>query len=91
MKSRRISGIPAVYALVFDKGDRFPEGLRKFAADKGVFAAHFTGIGAFEEATLGYFDRGPTLEVIVTETPAHLRRRHDPETGLALIDLDEAA
>jgi uncharacterized protein len=27
----------------------------------------------------------PTLEVIVTETPAHLRRREDPETGLALI------
>ena len=27
----------------------------------------------------------PTLEVIVTETPAHLRRRRDPETGLALI------
>lgn len=30
----------------------------------------------------------PTLEVIVTESPAHLRRRHDPETGLALIDLN---
>lgn len=29
----------------------------------------------------------PTLEIIVTETPAHLHRRHDPTTGLALIDL----
>lgn len=29
----------------------------------------------------------PTLEVIVTESPAHLRRRHDPDTGLALVDL----
>lgn len=28
----------------------------------------------------------PTLEVVVTETPAHLRKRHDPETGLTLID-----
>ena len=28
----------------------------------------------------------PTLEVIVTETPAHLRRTHDPETDLHLID-----
>lgn len=28
----------------------------------------------------------PTLEVILTESPAHLRKRHDPETGLALID-----
>ena len=29
----------------------------------------------------------PTLEVIVTESPAHLQRRSDPETGLALIRL----
>jgi predicted DNA-binding protein with PD1-like motif len=29
----------------------------------------------------------PTLEVILTESPAHLRRAHDAETGLALIDL----
>ena len=28
----------------------------------------------------------PTLEIIVTETPAHLQRRFDPETGLALIN-----
>ncbi|MGU3494325.1 PPC domain-containing DNA-binding protein [Xanthobacteraceae bacterium A53D] len=27
----------------------------------------------------------PTLEVILTETPAHLHKRHDPESGLALI------
>mgnify|MGYP006176373101 CR=1 FL=1 len=27
----------------------------------------------------------PTLEVIVTEAPGHLRRVHDPESGLALI------
>lgn len=31
----------------------------------------------------------PTLEVIVTETPAHLHRRHDPVSGLALIQLDK--
>ena len=29
----------------------------------------------------------PTLELIVTESPAHLRRRHDPQSGLALIAL----
>jgi predicted DNA-binding protein with PD1-like motif len=29
----------------------------------------------------------PTLEVVVTETPAHLRKTVDPATGLALIDL----
>lgn len=29
----------------------------------------------------------PTLEVILVESPAHLRKRHDPESGLTLIDL----
>jgi hypothetical protein len=28
----------------------------------------------------------PTLEVILTESPAHLRRQHDERSGLALID-----
>jgi hypothetical protein len=27
----------------------------------------------------------PTLEVVITETPTHLRRRFDPKTGVALI------
>jgi predicted DNA-binding protein with PD1-like motif len=30
----------------------------------------------------------PTLEVILTQSPRHLRKRHDPESGLALIDPD---
>jgi predicted DNA-binding protein with PD1-like motif len=30
----------------------------------------------------------PTLEVILTEPPAHLRKKKDPETGLALIAID---
>ena len=29
----------------------------------------------------------PTLEVVITESPAHLQRRSDPETGLALLAL----
>jgi uncharacterized protein len=29
----------------------------------------------------------PTLELIVTESPAHLQRRSDPKTGLALLSL----
>jgi hypothetical protein len=28
----------------------------------------------------------PTLEIVITETPRHLQRRFDPESGLALID-----
>jgi predicted DNA-binding protein with PD1-like motif len=38
----------------------------------------------------GHLLRGrvwPTLEVVLTEAPAELRKSHDPETGLALIDL----
>jgi uncharacterized protein len=29
----------------------------------------------------------PTLEVILVESPRHLQRKHDPESGLALIDV----
>jgi predicted DNA-binding protein with PD1-like motif len=32
----------------------------------------------------------PTLEVVLTESPKHLKRRMDPAVGLALIDLDAA-
>jgi predicted DNA-binding protein with PD1-like motif len=38
----------------------------------------------------GHFLHGtvwPTLEMVVSETPQHLHRRPDDETGLALIDL----
>jgi predicted DNA-binding protein with PD1-like motif len=28
----------------------------------------------------------PTLEIVLTEAPRHLRRRHDPVSGLALVD-----
>ena len=39
----------------------------------------------------GHLVRGyvrPILEVTVVESPEHLRRRTDPETGLALLSLD---
>lgn len=39
----------------------------------------------------GHVKRGivrPTLEAVVTESPAHLRRTYDPSVGLALIDLE---
>jgi predicted DNA-binding protein with PD1-like motif len=31
----------------------------------------------------------PTLEIIVTEAPAHLRRKHDPVSGLPLISVED--
>jgi predicted DNA-binding protein with PD1-like motif len=42
-------------------------------------------------AVAGHLLRGevrPTLEVVVTESPAHLRRVFDPTSGLSLIRLD---
>jgi len=39
-------------------------------------------------ALAGHLERGkvrPTLEVILTESPTHLRKRHDPGSGLMLI------
>lgn len=132
------------WAVILDTGDEVNECLLEFASSQRLSAAHLTAIGAFEYATLGYFDwqqkdyrripvevqtevvaligdvalhekepklhmhaalglpdgsmRGghllagvarPTLEVIVTETPAWLQRRHDPGTGLALIRAGE--
>lgn len=131
-----------MFAVVFDKGDEVREGLLEFANTNRFADAHVTGIGAFSEVTLGFFDpqqkaykkipikeqvevlsftgnivQGdgkprlhahvfvgksdgtahgrhflggrvwPTLEIILSEMPVHLRRRHDEEIGLALIEL----
>ena len=131
------------FAVVFDTGDEVASGLLAFARKYRLAGSHFTAIGAFEGATLGYFDwqqkdyqkipvreqvevlslvgdisldeKGepkvhahvvvgrfdgtalgghllearvrPTLEVILVESPKHLRRRYDPESKLALIQL----
>ena len=132
-----------VFAVIFETGDDPVAGLTRFADEQKLGASAFTAIGAFSEATLGYFDWEkkdyeripvreqvevlalvgdialqdgkpklhahvvlgkrdgsacgghllaarvrPTLEVIVSESPAHLKRKHDPVTGLALIDLE---
>jgi predicted DNA-binding protein with PD1-like motif len=131
------------FVLVFDVGDEAIAGLTAFAREKKLAASHFTAIGGFQEATLGYFNlnkkdydkipireqvevlslvgditltekdepkihahvvlgrsdastRGghlvearvrPTLEVMLVESSKHLRRKHDPKSGLALIQL----
>jgi uncharacterized protein len=117
--------------------------LAKFANDAGITAASLTAIGAFEKATVGWFDfenktykkievaeqcevlsaigdiavgddgkaslhvhvvlglpdgttRGghllegkvrPTLEVVLSDTPAQLRRKKRADLGIALIDI----
>ena len=131
-----------VFAVIFDTGDDPVAGLTRFAEENNLNASSFTAIGAFSEATLGYFDWEkkdyeripvteqtevlalvgdiavgddggkkvhahvvlgkrdgaacgghllsarvrPTLEVILTESPGHLHRVHDAQSGLALID-----
>lgn len=144
MHSRRVDshGGEKTFVLVFDTGDEAMAGLTAFAREHALTAAQLSGIGAFSEVTLGYFDwqakdyrpipleeqvevvsllgdvavndgdpvvhahvvvagpdgiaHGghllagrvrPTLEVVLTTSPATLRKRHDPESGLALIDL----
>ena len=129
------------YALVYEKGDEFVSVLQAFAEEHQLGTSHFTAIGAFKHAIVGFFDREkmdylkipikeqvevlsltgnitlsdkeykvhahavlgksdasalgghileahvwPTLEVIVEESPKHLLRQIDPETGLALLD-----
>jgi uncharacterized protein len=130
------------FAIVFDKGDEVRQGLLEFANTNRFADAHLTGIGAFSEVTLGFFDprqktykkidvngqvevlsfignivQGdgkprlhahvvvgksdgtahgghflggrvwPTLEIVISEMPVHLRRTQDEESGLALINL----
>lgn len=143
MKTNVISEHGAkTFAVIFDKGDEFSQGMLDFAQEYDLTAAQFTAVGAFSGVTLGFFDRErmdykhipvaqqvevlslvgnialdngkpkihahvvvgksdattcgghiieahvwPTLEVIVVEAPAHLRRTTDAETGLALINL----
>jgi len=129
------------YAVVLESGDEVMECLQRFVTAKRIFAAQLTGIGAFSDLVLMYFDwekkdylripiteqvevasligdvaeapsgapalhvhlvvgrrdgtalaghlaQGhvrPTLEVVLTESPTHLRKKKDAETGLALI------
>ncbi|QIO32408.1 PPC domain-containing DNA-binding protein [Bradyrhizobium sp. 1(2017)] len=145
MQSVKMSGKAgsATRVIILDSGEEAFATLTKFANDAGITAASLTAIGAFERATVGWFDfekktykkieiaeqcevlsaigdiavgddgkaslhvhvvlglangttRGghlleakvrPTLEVVVADTPAHLRRKKKPELGIALIDI----
>jgi hypothetical protein len=133
------------YVVVCDPGDEAVAALSQFARAERLEAAQITAVGAFERATVGWFDRAikqyrpiavdeqcevlsligdvaegedgpslhvyvvlglsdgttrgghlleghvfPTLEVVVTETPAELRKVIHPDLGIALIDLDRS-
>lgn len=151
MKSKLLNGpadhagtaSPKTLALIFNDGDQVMASLKVFAQEEGLAASHFSAIGAFKNATIGYFDWEkkdyikiqvdqqvevlsmvgditinerkpnihahvvlgrrdgstcgghlieaevrPTLEVILTESPAHLERHFDKNAGLPLICID---
>lgn len=143
MKSKRLGDGEERHVLVFDKGDEVVEQMLAFAKQEKVTAASFTGIGAFSDVTLGFFERErkdykriplaeqvevltlagditlkdgtpqvhahivvgkadgtawgghlveghvwPTLELVLVESPAELRRALDEETGLPLIRIE---
>jgi predicted DNA-binding protein with PD1-like motif len=135
-----------VHVVILDAGEEAFATLTRFANEAGISAASLTAIGAFERATVGWFDiasksyrkievdeqcevlsaigdvavgddgkpslhvhivlgladgstRGghllsgtvrPTLEVVLTEVPATLRRKKRADLGIALIDLETA-
>jgi len=60
--------------------------------DDGKASLHLHAVlgRADGSALAGHLKSGvvrPTLEIILTESPAHLRKREDPESGLTLISL----
>ena len=58
MKGKRVGGNgQTAHVLVFEKGDEVVEQLRAFAKQEQLAAATFTGIGAFSDVTLGFFER----------------------------------
>jgi predicted DNA-binding protein with PD1-like motif len=57
MRAKTIGGgSERTWALVFATGDEVTSSLSDFAYREQLRAARFTAIGAFREATLGYFD-----------------------------------
>ena len=72
MKARLINDRgEKTYALIFETGDEAIAGMTEFAATHSVTAAHFTAIGAFQEATLAYFD----VEIPRTAVPGRVTGR----------------
>ena len=45
------------YAVIFAKGDEVASGLLDFAKQYSITSAHFTGVGALHDVTVGWMDR----------------------------------
>ena len=63
------------WALVFDKGDEVVETLTAFVTERRLSAAHFTAIGAFSEALLGYSEANASS---TARSPYQTRSRCSP-------------
>jgi predicted DNA-binding protein with PD1-like motif len=145
MESQLVSGEAGgqIHVVILDSGEEAFAALTRFANEARITAASVSAIGAFERATVGWFDftsktyrkievneqcevlsaigdvavgddgkaslhvhivlglsdgstRGghllagtvrPTLEIVLTEAPAKLRRKKRADLGIALIDI----
>lgn len=70
MKSQYLSAADGgTHLLVLETGDELPGELLGFAAEAALSAASFVAIGAFQQATLGFFDleKKEYLEIPVDE------------------------
>jgi hypothetical protein len=57
MKSKLINdGAQKTFVLILDKGDEAVRSIEGFARDNGLTAAQLSGIGAFSDLVLGFFD-----------------------------------
>jgi predicted DNA-binding protein with PD1-like motif len=56
MNYKLLDGRTSTYAIIFDSGDEVMSLLKEFANDRKLKASHFTAIGAFSDAELGFFD-----------------------------------
>jgi len=57
MRSKVLNDVPErTIALVLERGDEVVSNLQRFATEHQLTASRLTAIGAFESATLGYFD-----------------------------------
>ena len=56
MKSKLINRKPKTFAVIFDTGDEVMAGLKSFAREQRLSAGHFTAIGAFSAAVIGFFN-----------------------------------
>jgi hypothetical protein len=56
MKSKLVWAAERTFVLVLDPGDEVLAAITRFAVETGLQAASLTAIGAFERATVGWFD-----------------------------------